>query len=194
MFAKRKFLRGEILWITDNFDLKIPLKKYQMIEERQRNILNIYSYMDNKSRVIVPWDEGKYVNHSCSPNATCLLEFDNITVAIKEIDPGEEIVEDYRSYFGHFETFDCNCGSSSCKKKVDCSDSYDPNLRISLFDIVHEIVKHSQPLLSYHTADILTLIKMLERFSSLNGSGLSADKTLLNTTFIPEIPYFSSQI
>ena len=60
----------------------------------------------------MPGDNGRYVNHSCSPNCKYLVEFDNISVACKDIRAGEEITENYRSYYGHLESFECKCGAS----------------------------------------------------------------------------------
>ncbi|MFM6293008.1 MAG: SET domain-containing protein, partial [Dolichospermum sp.] len=118
LFARRDFQRGEVLWIIDDHDVKIPLEDYMALDEQQKQKLNIYSYLDFFHRVIIPWDEGKYVNHDCEPNSTGLIQYDNISIALREIKAGEEIVEDYSCYFGHFETFKCMCGSYNCRQLI----------------------------------------------------------------------------
>lgn len=161
LFAKRQFHKGEILWIADDFDLKIPLHDYQKIDEKQRNILNVYSYLDYKNRVIVPWDSGKYVNHSCAPNSTGLLEFDNVSIALRDIRPGEEIVEDYCCYFGHFETFNCLCGAPNCRGIVGNDHSYDPRLRLRLEDVEKEIRSVDQYLLEIQSDENVEFMKII---------------------------------
>lgn len=172
LFAKRRFRRGEIIWISDDFDLKIPVQDYLHIAENQRRILNVYSYLDYKNRVIVPWDSGKYVNHSCAPNSTGLLDFDNISIALRNILPGEEIVEDYCCYFGHFETFTCLCGAADCRGVVGQENSYDPGLRLRLEDIEKEMFSTEQYLLSIQSDENLEFMKILSRRrqeSGING-------------------------
>lgn len=163
LFAGRDFKRGEILWIVDDHDIKIPLEAYESLDEQQRQKLNIYSYMDFQHRVIVPWDEGKYVNHDCEPNSTGLAEFDNISIAMRDIEAGEEIVEDYGCYFGHFETFQCHCGSQSCRGQISSDQPYNANLRINLQDIVDIIKSHVQYLLNIKTQENEEFIKILSK-------------------------------
>jgi hypothetical protein len=172
LFAKRRFRRGEILWIVDDFDLKIPLEQYLRIDKQQLHILNRYSYLDYKNRVIVPWDAGKYVNHSCAPNSTGLLEFDNASIALRDISAGEEIVEDYCCYFGHFETFNCLCGAPNCRGIVGNIDSYDPHLRLRLKDIEKEIRSIDQYLLGIQSDENVEFMKIINgkrRKSKING-------------------------
>jgi hypothetical protein len=177
LFAKKTFKRGEILWIIDDFDLKIPLGRYHEIEEKQRKPMDVYSYLDYKNRVIVPWDGGKYVNHSCAPNSTGIREYDNISIAMRTIHPDEEIVEDYYSYFGHFEEFPCLCGASNCRKFIRQNDSYDPGLRFSLDDIAGEVFSMPQPLLEIQSEENLEFLAMLEKYR--RQSGMARIETLL---------------
>lgn len=149
LFAKKSFKKGEIIWIADDLDLKYPLPDYLSFEDNVRSILNRYSYMDFKNRVVIPWDSGKYVNHSCSPNSTGLLEFDNISIALRDIDPDEEIVEDYCCYYGHFETFHCLCGSPHCRGIIGYNNSYDPSLRLRMRDIAGALLSFDQRLLHF---------------------------------------------
>ncbi|WP_158600297.1 SET domain-containing protein [Fibrisoma montanum] len=165
LFAKKRFLRGEILWIIDDIDLKMPLLAHQALDPLQQQKLNIYCYLDYQHRVIVPWDEGKYVNHSCAPNSTGLLEYDNISIALRTIEPGEEIVEDYYCYYGHFETFTCKCGAPNCRGTIDQVDSYRPDLRLHLDDIAPDMMKLDQPLLAIQSAENTAFLTLLQRYS-----------------------------
>ena len=167
LFAKRRFHRGEILWISDDIDAKIPLRQYLIFDPMQRQKLDIYSYLDSKNRVIIPWDEGKYVNHSCAPNSTGLLEFDNISVALRTIEPDEEIVEDYCGYYGHFETFTCRCGSPSCRGTIAQNNTYRADLRLPFADIAPIVLGQPQVLLAIQSSENDELMSILRDYSPL---------------------------
>ncbi|WP_411823155.1 SET domain-containing protein [Leptospira sp. 'Mane'] len=161
LFASRDFARGEILWILDDHDIKIDLDAFEAIDEKQRIKFNIYGYLDFQKRVIVPWDEGKYVNHSCDPNSTGLLQYDNVSLALRNIKAGEEIVEDYGSYFGHFESFECRCGSPNCRGLISEHHKFKADLRINLKDISVLLRSLDQYLLRIETFENREFLKVL---------------------------------
>lgn len=165
LFARRRFERGSILWVADDIDAKIPLADYLALDPLQQQKLNIYSYLDYKRRVIIPWDEGKYVNHSCAPNSTGILEFDNISVALRAIEPDEEIVEDYGCYFGHFESFTCRCGAQNCRGVVTSDQSYRADLRLRLSEIHAIIVGQDQQLLQIRSSENDAFFEVLHPYS-----------------------------
>ena len=178
LFAKRRFERGAILWIADDIDAKIPLVDYLSLDTRQQQKLNIYSYLDYRNRVIIPWDEGKYVNHSCAPNSTGILEFDNISIALRPIDPHQEIVEDYYCYYGHFETFQCRCGAPNCRRTIAQTNSYRADLRLRLADIRPALLGQEQALLSVKSSEN-------DAFFNLLYAHVSAEPGSRATTTLP---------
>jgi SET domain-containing protein len=63
---------------------------------------------------------GRYVNHSCEPNAEAVMRMRRIVfVAVRTITPGEEITVDYgEEYFEHFfKTAGCRCAACTTKTK-----------------------------------------------------------------------------
>ena len=66
-------------------------------------------------------------NHSCEPN----IGFSNsITfVAMRDIEPGEELVFDYAFCETAYEGFACRCGTTSCRKQVGPEDWKIPSLK-----------------------------------------------------------------
>ncbi len=167
LFAKRRFERGEIIWIIDDIDAKIALPRYLALDAFQQRKLNIYSYLDKQNRVIIPWDEGKYVNHSCAPNSTGLLEFDNISIAMRSIEPNEEIVEDYSSYYGHFESFICYCGAPSCRGFITQERSFRVELRLPLAEIASALLGQPQLLLSVKSSENDVFLSALQNVTFL---------------------------
>jgi SET domain-containing protein len=64
------------------------------------------------------WNLARYINHSCRPNAEPIGRKGGIViVALRRIEPGEEITYDYgREYYKYFlETGGCRC--AACRKK-----------------------------------------------------------------------------
>jgi uncharacterized protein len=69
-----------------------------------------------------------YVNHSCNPNAG--LKGQLATIAMRDIQPGEEITGDYCIvYSDEFFEFDCACGEMDCRSKVTSEDWEIPELQ-----------------------------------------------------------------
>ncbi|WP_045835396.1 SET domain-containing protein [Hyphomicrobium sp. 99] len=62
-----------------------------------------------------------YVNHSCEPNSG--LSGQITLVAMRDIQPGEEITYDYAMSDGSpYDEFACSCGSSQCRGHVSGED------------------------------------------------------------------------
>jgi len=69
-----------------------------------------------------------WVNHSCDPNAG--VQGQITLVALRDIEPGEEICFDYAMSDGStYDEFDCQCGSSRCRGRVTGDDWRLPELR-----------------------------------------------------------------
>lgn len=162
VFAGRDFKRGEILWIIDDNDVKLTLDHYHNSDDQEK--LNVYSYMDCNYNVIVAWDEGKYVNHDCDPNSTSLIQFDNISIALRDISKDEEIVEDYASYFAHFETFNCQCQSDKCRGKVSSENAFQEDLRLDLKEMAPIIRSMEQYLLTIDNSESRAFSEILDKF------------------------------
>lgn len=59
-------------------------------------------------------------NHSCEPN----IGFSSSTVfiAMRDIEPGEELVFDYAFCETAYDGFDCRCGTKACRKRISPDD------------------------------------------------------------------------
>ena len=68
-----------------------------------------YLYPDGKMMLWMQAPE-RYINHSCEPNTKVVGQSD---VALRDIQPGEEITSDYMDL--ETESFQCHCGSNSCR-------------------------------------------------------------------------------
>jgi uncharacterized protein len=66
---------------------------------------------------IGPEEGPDFINHSCEPNAG--LDGQIAIVALRRIEPGDEVTIDYAMCDGSpYDEFDCACGSTICRGRV----------------------------------------------------------------------------
>jgi SET domain-containing protein len=59
-----------------------------------------------------------YINHSCRPNAYMKILYGHILfIALRDIEPGEEITIDYESTL-HSDEKRCSCGTKDCRGTI----------------------------------------------------------------------------
>lgn len=74
-------------------------------------------------------EPGDFINHSCDPNAGLSGQIG--LVAVRRIEPGEEICYDYAMSDGTpYDEFTCECGSHLCRSRVTGNDWMLPELQI----------------------------------------------------------------
>lgn len=103
LFADQFIPRGTEIWrFTPGFDLRFTREQILSFPEALQIYIYKYSWRSKKSKLYCfSSDDGKFFNHSENPNV--LSEYqDNeeevITVAIKDIQAGEEILDNYNSF------------------------------------------------------------------------------------------------
>lgn len=89
-----KFIpRGTITWVQDELDQIYTRKQIDNMHPLAQQMLEKYSFRNNKGNFVLCWDISKYVNHSFRSN--CLSTTYDFEVAIRDIYPGEELTDDY---------------------------------------------------------------------------------------------------
>ena len=84
---------GTITWIKDPIDRAFTPEEFVSLSPEFQEILETYTYRCNKGQLILCWDNGKYVNHSFKSN--CLSTAYDFELAIKDINIGEQLTDDY---------------------------------------------------------------------------------------------------
>lgn len=84
---------GTITWVLDELDREFTLKQFQQFDPLYQNILDTYSYRNSKGNYVLCWDHGRFVNHSFKSN--CLSTAYDFEIAIRDIQPGEQLTDDY---------------------------------------------------------------------------------------------------
>lgn len=84
---------GTITWALDDLDREFTPAKLKKMNPLYQNILETYCYRNNKGNFVLCWDYGRYVNHSFKSN--CLSTAYDFEIAIRDIQAGEELTDDY---------------------------------------------------------------------------------------------------
>ncbi|HLT54058.1 MAG TPA: SET domain-containing protein [Flavobacteriaceae bacterium] len=91
--ATKRIPAGTITWVLDKLDREFTPKQLDTMEPVYQDILNTYTYRNNKGNFVLCWDHGRYVNHSF--NSNCLSTAYDFEVAIRDIEVGEQLTDDY---------------------------------------------------------------------------------------------------
>ena len=115
VFATRTIPRGTIIWARDNLDQTFtPAQVARMAPEYQA-ILEKYSFVDAQGQYVLCWDHSRFFNHSCEAN--CLSGGYDFELAIRDIQAGEELTDDYGT-LNLRARFRCACGAPGCRQWV----------------------------------------------------------------------------
>lgn len=84
---------GTITWVLDKLDREFSRTDFQSLEPIYQNILDTYTYRNNKGNFVLCWDNGRYINHSF--NSNCLTTAYDFEIAIRDIQVDEQLTDDY---------------------------------------------------------------------------------------------------
>ncbi len=84
---------GTITWVLDKLDREFSPLDFQNMEPIYQDILDTYTYRNNNGNLVLCWDHGRYVNHSF--NSNCLTTAYDFEIAVRDINPGEQLTDDY---------------------------------------------------------------------------------------------------
>lgn len=85
--------KGTITWVQDELDIVFSPEKAEGLKPYTAELFEKFSFRNSKGEYILCWDFAKYVNHSFKSN--CLSTAYNFEVAIRDIQIGEELTDDY---------------------------------------------------------------------------------------------------
>lgn len=113
--ATKRIARGTITWVRDSLDRKITPAELASFPKSMWAGLTRWCFIDGRGDTLLCWDHGRFVNHACDPN--CSGAGFDLEVAIRDIEPGEELTDDYGRLRAAAE-FECLCGSPRCRKVI----------------------------------------------------------------------------
>lgn len=91
--ATRTILKGTITWVQDELDRVIQPEEVRGMHPQVQMQIDKYCFRNSRGEMVLCWDQAKYVNHSFRAN--CLSTAYDFEVAIRDIQPGEQLTDDY---------------------------------------------------------------------------------------------------
>lgn len=103
VFADQFIPKGTVVWkFTPGFDQKFTKEQILNFPELLQRYMYKYSWKGEKSKLYcLSADNGKYFNHSSTPNVISNYvdsEEEVITTAVRDIEIGEELTDNYSSF------------------------------------------------------------------------------------------------
>ncbi|WP_027420360.1 SET domain-containing protein [Crocinitomix catalasitica] len=84
---------GTITWVLDKLDREFTPDQVANLEPIYQEIIDTYTFRNNLGNYVLCWDTGRFVNHSF--NSNCLTTAYDFEIAIRDIQPGEQLTDDY---------------------------------------------------------------------------------------------------
>lgn len=100
LFAKRLIPRGAAVWeLRPAYDRLIPVAQWESETGVVKDYLDRYAYPSRKNPgfILFEGDDARYMNHAEDPN--CDASDEERHVALRDIQPGEELTCDYGAFF-----------------------------------------------------------------------------------------------
>lgn len=125
VYARERVYTGELLVVWGgsvvDYDTLVALPAIKQIRSVQvEEDRYLVSHSTN--------DPADYFNHSCDPNAGLAGQI--ALVAMRDIQPGEEVCFDYAmSDASPYDEFECECGVLACRKRITGNDWMNPELQ-----------------------------------------------------------------
>ncbi len=159
--AKAFIPKGTITWVLDNFDREITKEDYANMGIEYKSILDTYAYRNNRGNLVLCWDNARFVNHSF--NANCLTTAYNFELAVRDIQIGEQLTDDY-GYLNIDAPFDAL--EEGTKRKTVYPDDLLKYHKIwdkQLLDSFQHFSKVNQPLMPFIDRKVRELAILIEQ-------------------------------
>ena len=111
LYARELIPAGTIIWTFHvGFDVRILADEIVKLPEATREKFEEYAYLNGETgKYVYCSDDARFFNHSDDPNTGDALapdgDEDGATVALRDIQPGEEITSDYGTFHEGFEGY-----------------------------------------------------------------------------------------
>jgi len=113
VFATEFIPKGTILYVKDRLEIEITKNRFNKMDQTHKDIVEKFSYIDERGVRIVSWDHAKYINHKCDCNS--MSSGYGFEIAIRDIARDEEITDEY-GLFNIPEAIEINCGCDNCRE------------------------------------------------------------------------------
>lgn len=117
VFAKEDIKAGELITIWGGYIMTLEeVEKLPQDILRYEYPVQVYEGVFLGPKTVADLDDAEMFNHSCTPNAG--IKGQNLLIARRDINKGEEICFDYETTDTQEMNFKCKCGSFLCRKMI----------------------------------------------------------------------------
>jgi uncharacterized protein len=97
VYTPQRIPAGTLIWQFDEAaDWKIRPEEMERFPEPYQERLRAYCYLSEEGVYVLCGDNAKFMNHSDNPN--CDDTGGQFTIALRDIEPGEELTCDYSTF------------------------------------------------------------------------------------------------
>lgn len=101
--------KGTIVWSLCALDHVFTHEELKKMAPIYYPYLHRYSWVTPEGTLVLNWDFERFINHSCDPNRLDIGT--NLSIAVRDIEKGEELTCDYRIN-NILNKFECICNTS----------------------------------------------------------------------------------
>jgi SET domain-containing protein len=100
LFADQDIPKGTVVWkYNSELDLLFSKDQIEVLSPASKKQFLNYAFLDKKyDKYMLCGDDGRFFNHSEMPN--CDDSAEDITIALRDIQKGEELTVNYVSFYG----------------------------------------------------------------------------------------------
>ena len=85
--------KGTVTWVQDPLDRVFTPHEVAALPAASQDQLEYFAFKNGKGNMVLCWDHARYVNHSFRSN--CLSTVFDFVIAVRDIQPGEQLTDDY---------------------------------------------------------------------------------------------------
>ncbi len=106
LFADQFISKGTIVWkFEPKLDILLSEEEIEKLSSVSQEQFYNYAYFDSQyQKYLLCGDDARFFNHSDDPNCYDQYELvEDVTLALKDIEVGEELTCNYKSFYGNIE-------------------------------------------------------------------------------------------
>lgn len=103
LFADQLIPKGTLVWkFQKGFDIELSKTQFdELSKPAQEQVLN-YCYFNSATEMyVICADDARFFNHSDDPNVSSGPNDDHLDLALKDIEIGEELTQNYKNFDGN---------------------------------------------------------------------------------------------
>ena len=102
LFADQFIAKGTPVWkFEKGFDIELSLEAFEKLSKpAQLQALNYCYFNKEKGCYVICGDDARFFNHADLPNCSSSPSDEAIDVALRDIEPGEELTQNYKVFDG----------------------------------------------------------------------------------------------